>query len=160
MRNEIQTKTVNVSSDISSFVNNTMDNSHKISTPMKLFGSNKISSPMKFLGSNKISPPMNIFGSNRSLLFQRKVLESIILWWYDFACHWQQTTSYKITIEKVVPSSHTFQTMNKTSCCYFLFSNLVFMCICFGQATKFLQISTSCGSLTAKTCGYRLQKLI
>ena len=36
MRNEIKTKAVNLPSDISSFINNTMDNNHKISPFTKL----------------------------------------------------------------------------------------------------------------------------
>ena len=36
MRNEIKTKAANLSSDIISFINNTMDNNHKISPLMKL----------------------------------------------------------------------------------------------------------------------------
>ena len=55
--------------------------------------------------------------------------------------------------EKVVPCSHIFQTMNKTTCCYFLFCSLVFLWICFGNVAKLFWISTSGGSLTAKTCG-------
>ena len=37
MRNEIETKAVNLPSDISSFINNAMDNNHKISPFMKFF---------------------------------------------------------------------------------------------------------------------------
>ena len=36
MRNEIKTKAANLPSDIISFINNTMDNNHKISPLMKL----------------------------------------------------------------------------------------------------------------------------
>ena len=41
LRNEIKTRAVNLPSDISSFINDTMDNNHKIRPFMKLFGSNK-----------------------------------------------------------------------------------------------------------------------
>ena len=37
MRNEIKTKAVNLPSDIRSFINNTMDNNHKISQIIKIF---------------------------------------------------------------------------------------------------------------------------
>ena len=37
MRNEIKTKAVNFPSDLSSFINNTMDNSHKICPFVRLF---------------------------------------------------------------------------------------------------------------------------
>ena len=43
MRNEIKTKAVNLPSDISSFINNTMDNNHKISPFMKLFWEQQMS---------------------------------------------------------------------------------------------------------------------
>ena len=55
MRNEIKTKVVNLPSDISSVIINTVDNNHKI------------------------SPFMKPFCEQQTLLFQRKVLGSIIL---------------------------------------------------------------------------------